>query len=234
MGERLVALQRVDTEADQLLHRRERLPEREALATATEALRAWERERTALRRRIDELGESIEAAERESAEIGTHKDRLQAQMKTVIAPREAEALLHEIEVLDARVDELDTAELEALEAQSEADDRLTSHLSGEPGLRASTSDADTALERASGELDAELAVLERRREEARAELDAPVLARYDRLRASSGVAVAELEGRRCSGCHLDLSAAEVDDVRDEAAGSDGVADCPQCGRMLVV
>ncbi len=49
-------------------------------------------------------------------------------MKTVIAPREAEALMHEMSTLDEQTDALDTAELEALEEQSDVDDRLTAHL----------------------------------------------------------------------------------------------------------
>ena len=54
------------------------------------------------------------------------------------------------------------------------------------------------------------------------------------LRVGRGsVAVAELRGHRCEGCHLDLSAAEVDTAKEEAAES-GFTDCPQCGRMLVV
>ncbi|WP_420450497.1 zinc ribbon domain-containing protein [Ilumatobacter sp.] len=233
-ADRLLRLQHLDTEADQLVNRRERLPERDALSEATDHLRRWEAERTAMRDRIDELEAGIERSESESGELGEQRGRLQAQLKTVIAPREAEALMHEIEVLDRRTDELDTAELEALEEQSAVDDRLTSHLAAEPGLREATSTADTALERASSEIDAELSTVVERRDRARTELSDQVLSRYDRLRSSAGVAVAELVGHRCAGCHLDLSAAEVDDVKDDAAAADGVADCPQCGRMLVV
>ncbi len=55
------------------------------------------------------------------------------------------------------------------------------------------------------------------------------LDRYERLRARlGGVAVARLDGNRCGGCHLDLSTAELADVRAVE-----LADCPQCGRMLV-
>ena len=56
---------------------------------------------------------------------------------------------------------------------------------------------------------------------------------YDRKRAAFGVAVAALVGRQCQGCHLELSAAEIDTVKDEAAAT-GVTDCPDCGRLLIV
>ena len=46
-------------------------------------------------------------------------------------------------------------------------------------------------------------------------------------------AVARLAGKQCQGCHLELSAAEIDTVKDEAAET-GVTDCPDCGRLLIV
>ncbi len=230
---RLFDLQRVDTEADQLTHRRERAPERDQLAAMTEQLSEWERGRSSMRDRMDELTAIIERSETDAAEIASHKERLEAQLKTVIAPREAEALMHEIAILDEQTDALDTTEIEALEEQSTIDDRLTEHLRSEQGLRDAVGSADAALQRATSEIDAELESLATERAARRDALSATMLARYDRIRASSGVAVAKLVGHRCEGCHIDLSAAEVDDVKDEAAGSDGVADCPSCGRMLV-
>ena len=232
--ERMFELQRIDTDADQLAHRRERLPERDQLAAATGELTTWDRERSAMRARLDELTGVIEKAEADSGELAEHKTRLEAQMKTVIAPREAEALMHEIATIDEQVDALDTTELEALEEQSDVDDRLTAHLAREESLRAATAQADGALAQATGAIDDEIKALDAARTATRSELSDSVLAKYDRVRAASGVAVTKLVGHLCQGCHLDLSAAEVDDVKDEAARSDGVADCPQCGRMLIV
>ncbi len=111
---RLLELQRVDTEADQLTLRRERLAEREQLAAASAQLAEWERARAQMRARMDELTATIERSEADAAEIATHKQRLEAQLKTVIAPREAEALMHEISTLDEQTDAVETTELEAL------------------------------------------------------------------------------------------------------------------------
>ena len=60
-----------------------------------------------------------------------------------------------------------------------------------------------------------------------------MLKRYDRLRKQHVVAAATLSASRCEACHLDLSAHEVDDVKD-ATKAAGIADCPQCGRLLVL
>ncbi|MFN3254686.1 MAG: zinc ribbon domain-containing protein [Ilumatobacter sp.] len=227
-------LQLADTEIDQLVNRRERLPERERLAAASAEMRAWEAERAAMRQRLDDLTSDIERSEHDAAQLTTHRARLEAQLKTVIAPREAEALMHEMATLDEQRDAVETAELEALEEQAALDDRLTEHLAVEEALRSSMRSADDALASEVADIDAEIAGITLRRDVARAEVSEGLLTRYDRVRSASGIAVARLVGHRCDGCHLDLSAAEVDDVKDEAKASGGIADCPQCGRMLVI
>lgn len=233
VAEQLLALQAVDTEADQLSHRRANSERRDEFAAARAAANEWERRRAALDARIGELGASIESAEARSAELLVHRQRLDQQLKTVIAPREAEALMHEIATIESQRDELDTAELVALEEQSDLDDQLAALLGGEASVREIARSAAEALAAEEAEIDTRLGALEVRRGELRAELSAPVLSTYDRKRAALGVAVARLVGKQCQGCHLELSAAEVDTVKDEAAAT-GVTDCPDCGRLLIV
>ncbi len=196
-------------------------------------MRSWEKQRTALRTRIDELGASIDDAERRGAELLAHRRRLDQQMKTVIAPREAEALMHEMDTLAQQSDELDGHELDALEEQAALDDQLSAHLLGEESLRDRLGQADTALADEVADIDHQLAGLSLQRDELRALVPAALLATYDRKRAAFGVAVARLVGKQCQGCHLELSAAEIDTVKDEASDT-GVTDCPDCGRLLIV
>lgn len=229
----LLALQAVDTQSDQLQHRRKHSPLRADFADATAQARAWERERDATRTRIDELGVAIERAEERGAALLTHRQRLEQQMKTVIAPREAEALMHEMATIGEQIDELDVHELEALEEQAALDDRLSGHLAGEEPLRTRLRLADDALAAELADIDAELVALDERRADLRGALTDSLLSTYDRKRAALGVAVAPLVGRQCQGCHLELSAAEVDTVKAEAAET-GVTDCPECGRLLIV
>lgn len=229
----LLALQAVDTDADQLAHRRANSEVRAQFVTASGAATRWEHRRDELEQRIAELGATIESAEERGAELLVHRQRLDQQLKTVIAPREAEALMQEIATIESQRDELDISELEALEEQSVADDQLAAHLGDEPSVRAAAGAAADALNAEVAEIDAELARLDGRRADLRAALAESLLATYDRKRAALGVAVAPLVGKQCQGCHLELSAAEVDTVKDEAAVS-GVTDCPDCGRLLIV
>lgn len=231
MIEQLLELQSIDTTADQLRHRLSHLPELESARSAHAALVDWEATRSRLRARLDELGSEIERAETESSEIDRHRARLQAQLRTVIAPREAEALQHEIATLEERRGQLDDHGLAALEEQSAVDDTLVDHVAHETAHRNTVEQADAALAIQQSDIDRELDELARRREQVRETFDSTVLARYDRLRSHHGVAVARLVGRRCEGCHLDLSPAEVDIVKAAPAGEPGA--CPQCDRMLI-
>jgi hypothetical protein len=230
-GALLLELQDADTAIDQLANRRSRLSEREAMQSAVAALRDWERQRDGLRGEIAAASDEIAACEAESAEIDRHRARLAAQLKTVIAPREAEALQHEIATLEGRRSALDDRALAAMDAQAAAEGALADLVAREGDLRAESTLADDRLRAVEADLDAELAALTARRDAARDAMPPAVVARYDPLRAKLGVAAARLVGARCEGCHLDLSAAELDDVRRALA--EEIPDCPQCGRLLV-
>lgn len=231
----LLALQAADTRADQLAHRRSHLPEQADVDTAKAAVVRWEREVSSRRARLAELNSEIEADEARAHAIDQHRERLAKQLKTVIAIREAEALQHELATLADERSALDDAELEALEAQAAIDDELTALAADEAGLRATLAATEEVRDAAAAELTAQLDELAAGRDGLRAAVDAPLLARYDSMRPQfGGVAAAGLEhGTRCSGCHIDLTAGEVDEVRAGASGT-GTTECPNCGRMLVV
>ncbi len=228
----LLELQRVDTTLDQLAHRRGRLPERDAATAAAAALQQAERRRTELTTRNDELDAAIEGLEHDGEGLVAQRVRLEAQLKTVIAPREAEALMHELATLSGRRDALDDQELTLLEEQSTLADEVTELEQRLPGLRTGADEARAALASAETAVDDEVARLGTARETIAGRFDAGLLARYDQLRARfGGVAVAALEGSRCGGCHLDLSTTELAEVRAVPAGQ--LAECPQCGRLLI-
>ncbi|MFT4010538.1 MAG: C4-type zinc ribbon domain-containing protein [Nocardioidaceae bacterium] len=61
---------------------------------------------------------------------------------------------------------------------------------------------------------------------------ADLLALYDRLRESKGgVGAAALRHRRCGGCGLELSPADLNAIRGRA--TDDVVRCEECSRILV-
>ena len=233
LAQHLVELQRIDTLTDQLRVQRERSPLRVEFSEATARLRSWEQRRDVIQTRIAELEAEVEADEQHGAELASHLDRLERQLKTVIAPREAEALMHEIATFTGQRDELDIRELEAMEEESTLESELATHLADEASTRAALRAADDALAVAVADIDAQLEMLTAERPTAVETIPADVMTRYVRARPHLGIVVSRLEGKQCTGCHLDLSAAELDTARADAADT-GYTDCPQCGRILVL
>lgn len=228
---RLYALQEVDTGSDQLRYRRDHLQELAGAQQARADLIAWESAAAALLARRSEFEALITASESESAAIDAHRSRLSAQLSTVIAVREAEALQSEIRTLTGRREELDDAALGAMESLGVIEEEILAHAGRESSLRDALGWADGELSRAQGDIDGQLAELSARYADLRSAIPAEVLTHYDRLRSQLGVAVARLAGRRCEGCHMDLSPMEVDAIK--ATPQNAVAECPQCTRMLV-
>ena len=231
-GAAMLALQRIDTALDDVNNRRPRLPEVGAHAAAKAELAGVRALESALQQRYDAAQAIIDGSEDQSATLATKRARLEMQLKTIISPREAEALMSEIATLRAHRDELDEQELAALEDQAGAESELAAVRADLPVKQAAVDGAAAALAAANSTLDAEAEELLQSRAPAADALDAEETAAYERARKQfGGVGVASLDGHRCSGCHLDLSPAEVDVVKAAANGE--LAECPQCARYLV-
>lgn len=231
-GEALWQLQQLDIALDQHRRRLTRLPEAEALAAADRQLAEHRAAVDAAAKQLTAAEAIIEATERESAELTAKRARLEQQLKTVSEARQAEALTHEIETLNMQRDELDDRELQAMDQQSDAEARLTELATHEDAIVAAREAAAAQLAVARGTGDDEEADLAARHEAAREALNFDEIALYDTQRARhGGVGIAKLVGTRCDGCHLDVSRAEVDAIRALPAGE--LADCPQCGRVLI-
>ena len=228
----MLALQLNDSAIDQLRLRIPRLPEVVAAAAAAAEVTDWEKRTAELRKQAAGFEAAINASEHENERINKHRVRLEQQLKTVIAPREAEALMHEIATLNGQRSVLDDAELEAMDGLGEAESKLAALTENEPRLRAAV--AATAESAALAVAAAEAEMAERAQESARmrADLDPAMLKRYDAMRPTlNGIAIAKLNGLRCDGCHLDLSRGEVDDLK--RLPGDEFGECPNCGRLLV-
>ena len=231
-GPGLLALQLIDNELDALAALERRLPERAALDAATSTHRTWAADRARLAAVADEASAAIAKTEQESAVIDTKRARLEQQLKTIIAPREAEALMHEIDTLKANRSALDDAELEAMEVQSEAEAAILALDDQEPTLVGAIDAARAELDAALAQIAADREALVARRAAATEALDAADVSAYATLRDRfEGVGIVRLEGRMCSGCNLDLSAGEADVVK--SAPADSLPECPHCGRLIV-
>jgi len=231
-GPGLLALQLIDIGLDHLAALERRLPERAALDAAGATHRTWRADRARLTALVDAAGVDIARSEHESGVIDTKRTRLEQQMKTIISPREAEALMHQIDRLKADRSSLDDAELEAMEQQSEAEGAISALDDHEPVLLDAIATARAALDDALGHITVDRQALVDRRATAEAALDAADMATYAEQRERfEGVGFVHLDGRRCTGCHLDLSAGEADVVK--SSPPEVLPECPHCGRLIV-
>ena len=227
-----LALQDLDTALDVITHQRPRWPAVLAHHEAAAAIAEHAAGLAEARQRSDAAQAAIEASEHAAGELTKKRSRLEAQLKTVIAPREAEALMHEIDTINAHRSDLDDQELAALDEQAQGEAAAAALTAELPAREASLTAAQAQLAAAHATVDAEVASLREQREAVVAGLGAESTALYERVRKQfGGVGVARLEGSHCSGCHMDLSPRELDLVK--AVPADTLAECPQCGRIIV-
>jgi predicted nucleic acid-binding Zn-ribbon protein len=231
-GEALWELQQLDTTLHQLQRRLTKLPEAETFADADRRLTEHHTAIAESGKQLSDAETTIETIEHEAEALTAKRTRLEQQLKIVTEQRQADALNHEIENLNAHRDELDDRELEAMEQQANAEQRLAELASAEDAVVAMREAAAAQLAVAKGTGADEEAELTSKYDAARAVLTSEEAALYDAQRARhGGIGIAKLNGLRCDGCHLDLSRAEVDNFKSLPA--DELVDCPQCGRVLV-
>jgi len=232
--ETLLGVQALDTTADQLRHRRDHLPERAELVACQKRLREVEQQSATVQGQRDDLARNEKRLEDEISMVRDKAAQTDKKLYsgTVNVPRELTALQEEMEALARRQRQLEDQELELMEAAEPLDAELVS-LSNERGaldeqamgLMARIAEDEVAI-------DAELADVVGQRSAAVADIPDELLHEYDSLRkALGGVGVARLTGNRCEGCHLTLSAVDVDRIR--RAPEDELAHCTECNRLLV-
>jgi uncharacterized protein len=227
----LLGLQRLDTTADQLRHRRANLPERAALSALETSLTELRTERANLVSRSAEITTEQVALEGEVETIEAKKAALGKQLARTSVPREADALTHEIDGLKARQDVHEERLLELMEESEPLAPRLEQLAANEDDLAQRAEVARAELQAAEAVVDAELADVVAARAGAVAAVAPALLERYERLRSRmGGIAVAELRDGHCTGCNLAIARSEAD--RLKTLPPDVLAECENCGRIL--
>lgn len=232
--ERLLEVQDHDLHLDQLRHRRDHLPERAELDELLKRRAAVRTRLAAVLAQRDEVAGRQAGAEAEIAASEKRIGEIDERMRSgaVTASRDLQAMQGEIDHLRERVSTFEDEALAAMDEREPLDaevEGFETQISGIDELAASLGQAISAAEKAIGE---EAAEIEPRRAAAATEVPADLLATYEALRKRlGGIGAARLDGNRCSGCHLALSASELDRVRHQAA--DTIANCEQCGRILI-
>jgi predicted nucleic acid-binding Zn-ribbon protein len=232
--DRLLEVQEHDTHADQLRHRRATLEER----TTVERARTDVERASALAADLDQRRQDLRREQRRlEDEVAAYEDKASGADTAlyggaVTNPRELQALQDEVSSLRRRIRQLEDRVIELMEQLEPLDaegDRLsTERADADRRLTAGTA----TLRTAEADIDAELERVLAAREKAASTVPEPLLAEYEQLRSRlRGVGVSRLTNGQCGGCHLRLSAVELDRIRK--GPPDAIVHCEECGRLLV-
>ena len=230
----LLEVQAHDTRLDQLHHLHETLPAREQRDGAAHALAETQAQLAAETETRDDLARQQKRIDDDVESLKEKRAGFDAKLYggTVTSPGELQDLQKEIDSLSRRISQLEDQEIEIMEQVEPVEARLAELQTAVEQRAAVLADAELRLTAAEAEvladIDAESAV----RATAAEPVPAELLQEYQTLRGGrGGVAIARLVGTQCGGCHLTLSAMEVARLRKLPA--DEVAHCDECGRILV-
>jgi uncharacterized protein len=230
--QQLLAIQDLDTKADQHRYRKAHLPEQAALVATDSALASLDAASQIADREMVGLNDRLAALEATITTMRAKESVLAGQLAKSIVPKEAETLQAEIQGLHQRRTTAEDDELEVMEAAETVEGRLAGLAAQRVPLAAQREQEHAAYLTASGNLDEQLASLIEQRSAAAAAVSASLLTRYEKMRAHlGGVAVARLDHGTCLGCNMKLSSTEREAL--QAAAPDAHVECEQCGRLLV-
>ncbi len=231
---RLLDLQTVDSALAQLQHRRRTLPEHAELARLRTEQQSLASDLVAADTAVSDLELEQTKAESDLEPVRERLARNQRRIADGSVP-DAKALasmVAEVDHLKKRIADLEDAELDVME-------QLESAVAARERLRTRAVELGDALAQTSARRDEQLATIDaeigqRRatRSEIAPEIDSALLGLYDKVAAShGGVGAAELRTRRCTGCQLEVNAADLGTFA--AAADDEVLRCEECSRILV-
>ena len=225
----LLDLQQVDSLVDKLGEDRRTLPELAEHRQAYQAARAAEAAHSEVSDRMGVVDRSLARLEDElkmaEQKLGEQERRLFAGG---MSAREADHLRLEVGHLGNQVSGMEDELLELLEER----ERLDGEERSAREEAESAVEAERALAKRVAELratiDGSLARYRQRKAGIAERVDAALLRKYVQLRERrGGVVVGEVNGQVCSACHLQLSAAEYQEV-----ALDSIPQCIHCAAIL--
>jgi predicted nucleic acid-binding Zn-ribbon protein len=232
--DQLLVLQEHDTTAEQLRHRRLTLPQREQLRASEQELATVEQQTVEVQGQRDEVARTQKRLEDEVASVEAKVADVHGKLYggSVTSPRELQALQDDESSLRRHQTNVEDKVLEQMELALPLDEQLDQLGARAAELAATITDTASSLTVAEAELDVELEAVLAERDAIAATLEPAQIQTYEQLRHDlGGIGVARLVGTNCGGCHLTLSAVELDRIRH--APADELVFCGECGRLLV-
>ena len=231
----LAGLQDLDVRLAQIDHRVEHLPERQTHADIEAELAGIAAQASALDTQIAGLERQQRRHEDDVAGIEAKRAQNAERLydSHLTSPKEAEALTAEAGALERRQTEVEDEILELMELleplTAESADLGARHAEANDRLSGVTA----AIATAEAEASAERGGVQAERAACVASADPELVSLYEQRRASARGApvVGRLVGAVCGACHLEIASVEYERIR--RLDPDELAECPECGALLV-
>jgi uncharacterized protein len=228
----LLEVAELDAELSRIAHRAKHLPQRQQVEEAQSAHREANDRLAAVQIALEDLDTQVAKFESEIDAVRQREDRDRSLLAGgSVDAKQLTDLQHELETLERRQSSLEDSLLEVMERREELQGQQAAELAQIDGLQSKLSDAQRACDEASAEIDQLRHQSVSRRDELITELDADLVALYERQRSRGGAGAGLLQGRRCGACRIEIDKGEL--ARISAAAEDDVLRCPECGAILL-
>ena len=159
----------------------------------------------------------------------TKLSRLKDQLMSVKTNKEYTAMLHEIQMAEARIRHEEDRILEVMEEMENLEASLKNDERELKARAQEISKSIRACESAVPELEAALVSLREEKARTEANVESELLARYRRIaELRKGVALAEARDELCTACHVRIRP----QVYAELLGTEDIHSCDSCSRIL--
>jgi len=228
----LLELAGLDAERGRIEHRAGNLAESQRLEEVQATHREANDRLAALQIALEDLDVQVSKFESEIDSVRQREDRDRGLLAAgTTDARQLTELQHELETLERRQSSLEDSLLEVMEHREDVQRDQVVALAKIDELQNDLAAAQEACDVARAELDQLRHQSLSRRDELISELDADLVALYERQRARGGPGAGLLQGRRCGACQIEIDRGEL--ARISAAAEDEVLRCPECGAILL-
>jgi uncharacterized protein len=228
----LLELAELDAELSRIEYRAKHLTEHQQVEEIQAKHRDANDRLAALQIALEDLDAQVAKFESEIDAVRQREDRDRSLLDAgSIDAKQLTDLQHELETLQRRQSSLEDSLLEVMERREELQGNQKDELTTIDELQNKLTDAQKACDDARGEIDQLRHQCVSRRDELVSNLDADLVALYERQRSRGGAGAGLLQGRRCGACRIEIDKGEL--ARISAAADDEVLRCPECGAILL-
>ena len=228
----LLQLAQLDAELSRIDHRAKHLAEQQQVEEAQSGHSEANDRLAAVQIALEDLDAQVAKFESEIDAVRQREDRDRSLLSAgTVDAKQLTELQHELGTLERRQSSLEDSLLEVMERREELQSQQAGELAEIDELQSKLTDAQRARDEARTEIDQLRHQSVSRRDELVSELDADLVALYERQRVRGGAGAGLLQGRRCGACRIEIDKGEL--ARISAAAEDELLRCPECGAILL-